>query len=85
MVKGGVALRAKEAPMKGKLDGWKPTRFYLHCSEERIVLCVDRVDGEWGRCRICYTTRGATSLRADLPCPPLLEWRAVAPMLQHDA
>ena len=53
VVKEGVKLGAKGAPVKEKPVGWKPTRFCLGCCEERTILCVDGIDGEWGRCRIC--------------------------------
>lgn len=33
VVKGGVELSAKEAPVKEKIVGWKPAHFYLRCCE----------------------------------------------------
>ena len=74
-------LSAKEAPMKEKSARWKPTHIYLRCYEECTVLCVDGVDGEWGRYRICCVIMGVISVGADLPCSPVLDWGMIASML----
>ena len=82
VVKGGVELSAKEAPMKEKTARWKLGPFYLRCCERLDILGVG---SEWGRYRICCATMGVTSVGADLLCSPMLEWGMVVPVLQHNA
>ena len=69
MVKRGHEFGEKEELMKEKTIWWKQMHFYLCCYEERIVLCVDGIDGDWEWCRICCATMGVTSVVANLVCP----------------